>query len=80
MKTFVNNLKIGQKVWATIEEIISKEAFIVNFDGDLLRISNMVGKNFRAGQRVQLNVYALKPLHFQLVEPKRVRFGLDLDV
>lgn len=81
MKHLIPNLKMGQKVWATIEEILDANEMIVNFDGDLLRVGNQSQRNFRVGQRIQLNVESLNPLQFKLVETKRLNFqGLNIEV
>lgn len=67
MKRIVPHLKLEQKVWALVEEIISTD-LIVNFQGDLIRVGNQSGRRFRPGQRIQLKVTAISPLNFQLLE------------
>ncbi|MCB0393461.1 MAG: hypothetical protein KDD25_02815 [Bdellovibrionales bacterium] len=75
------NLKLGQKVWATVEESISESGLIVNFNGDLVRVENQSHRTFRPGQRIQLDVYSIGPTKFRLVETKRFNLGrLNFDV
>ena len=79
MKPTITTLKMGQKVWATVDEVLDLETLIVSFNGDLLRVANRSDRIFRVGQRIQLNVASLKPLKFRLVETRRLQFGLDLE-
>lgn len=80
MKPNIEALRIGQKVWATVEETLDSHQILVNFDGDLLRVGNKAERNFRPGQRIQLHVESLHPLQFRLVEARRLRFGLDIEI
>ncbi len=70
-KDQVLSLKTGQKVWATVEDVLVGEELIVNYHGDLLRVANQSQRRFRPGQRIQLNVTSTTPLQFQLLEPRR---------
>lgn len=79
MKPIIKALRVGQKVWATIEESVDKDVLIVNFSGDLLRVANQTHRNFRTGQRVQLNVVSVEPLSFKFVEARTLR-PLDVEV
>lgn len=82
MKRIVPHLKLEQKVWALVEEIISTD-LIVNFQGDLIRVGNQSGRRFRPGQRIQLKVIAISPLSFQLLESRQSRqtiLGLDISI
>lgn len=80
MKQTISSLSIGQKVWATVEELLEPNELIVNFDGDLLRVANRATRRFRPGQRIQLHVESTQPLNFKLVEPRRLTFGLDVEI
>ena len=68
MKFTIPKFQIGQRVAARVEDIVSTEAIIVNFAGDLLRVSNKTGRKFKLGEAIQLEVRQLKPLQFQLVD------------
>ena len=72
MKHVIPRLRIGQKVWATVEELLEKDQLLVNFEGDILRVTNFSQRRFRSGQRIQLHVEGLSPLQFRLVEPRRL--------
>ncbi len=79
MKPTVSSLKQGQKVWATIEEVLDANQLLVNFEGDLLRVNNQAMRRFRQGQRIQLNVVGITPLSFKLVETNRIQIKLDVE-
>jgi hypothetical protein len=68
MKQIIANLKLHDKVWATVEEILAQNDIIVNFQGDLIRVNNVSGRRFRPGQRIQLKVSSTHPLGFQLLD------------
>jgi hypothetical protein len=68
MKQVLPNLKLNDKVWATVEEILVQNDILVNFQGDLMRVNNVSGRRFRPGQRIQLKVSSVHPLSFQLLE------------
>ena len=80
MKPNIYLLRSGQKVWATVEEILDDQEILVNFDGDLLRVGNRSSRRFRAGQRIQLHVESVSPLQFRLVETKRLEFGINIEI
>jgi hypothetical protein len=80
VKPNVFALKLGQKVWATVEEVLDSNDILVNFDGDLLRIGNKAERAFRPGQRIQLHVSSIEPLQFRLVETKRLQLGIDVEI
>ena len=67
MKPSILSLKKGQRLWAIVEETIAGNELIINFSGDLLRVLNSSVRNFRAGERVQLEVETLSPLQLKLV-------------
>ncbi len=67
----LQSLKLGQKVWATVEEVLVQNEIIVNFQGELLRVSNQTFRSLRPGQRIQLAVTTVAPLGFQLMESRK---------
>lgn len=67
MKFTIPHLKKGDVVQATVVEGISDYAFIVNFQGDLIRVTNRTPKPFNKGQELQLKVITVAPLSFQVV-------------
>lgn len=66
MKFTLPQLKIGDCLPAQVEEILSPNEMIVNFNGDLIRVSNQSEKTFHAGQEIRLRVVQVKPLSFRL--------------
>ena len=74
MKKIVPLLKLNQKVWALVEEVLGQNTtethLIVNFQGDLIRVGNQSGRRFRPGQRIQLLVTSISPLGFKLLESR----------
>lgn len=77
MKPSVRSLKLGQTVWALVEEHIAGGEVVINMSGDLLRVQNNTGRRFRFGERVQLRVTQLFPLTLALAparaqEPTRL--------
>lgn len=80
MKPNIQALKARQKVWATVEEVLDESEILVNFDGDLLRVSNQSSRHFRTGQRIQLLVESIRPLQFRLVETKKMELGINIEI
>lgn len=78
MKFILHGLRQGQKLWATVEEVLKTGELIVNFGGDLVRVANQTQRNLRHGQRIQVMVTAIKPLQFRLVEFKSQLMSLDI--
>ena len=80
MKPQIYLLKAGQRVWAIVEETMAEGEVLINYNGDLVRVVNSTEKNFRSGERVQLEVEGLSPLRFKLVQlsPRRPN-GTRLD-
>lgn len=70
MKPVLRNLKLGQQVWAVVEEVIAQNEVVINFSGDLLRVKNQTNKNLRPGQRVQVQIEEIFPLKLKLVEQR----------
>lgn len=80
MKKVVPHLKVAQKVWALVEEIIGTD-LIVSFQGDLIRVGNQSGRRFRPGQRIQLQVAGIQPLSFKLLESRNTHSTISkLDI
>lgn len=79
LKPQISKLKLGQKIWAVSEEILPGGEILANFEGDLLRVRNLSDRILRPGQRIQLKVDSLQPLRFSLCEPRRLRFGIDVE-
>lgn len=79
MKFVLPQLKVDQKVWALVEEVVVDQNLIVSFQGDLIRVQNMSQRRFRPGQRLQLLVTSVEPLGFKLMKTKRT-FGLDISI
>jgi sulfur carrier protein ThiS len=74
------NIKLGQKVWAVVEDLVTPTSLIVNFNGDLVRVENHTDKALRTGSRIQLEVTNLNPLSFKLVESQRLSFKTKLNI
>lgn len=66
MKNFLNSRKIGDVVMAEVVEATGGTYFIVNFEGDLIRLANHSPLKFRPGQKVELIVTAVNPFSFRL--------------
>lgn len=66
MKFVLQELKLGDRVLARVEEVLSDGDIIICLGGDLLRVSNETRRNLKAGEQVSVVVKALRPLRFQL--------------
>ena len=71
---FLNSLKKGQILRAVVEDISSATGVLLNFHGDLLRISNFSGQQISKGQNVTLQVTSVDPLRFQVFDSRSPRF------
>lgn len=71
MKFTVPSFKVGQRVFARVEEVVSKTSLIVNFNGDLLRLENHTGRRIVEDEMIELEIRAVEPLRFQLVSTTR---------
>jgi len=83
MKPALLLFKKGQRVWALVEEAMADNELLVNFSGDLIRVSNSSSRILRVGERVQLEVETLSPLTLRLVPLLKRRdpvFHLDRTV
>jgi hypothetical protein len=79
VKFVLSRLKIGDLVSAQVVEHIAGQDLIVNFQGDLIRVSNKTPDHFVLGQNIKLKVIRLRPLGFQLLSNKN-RNGLSVSV
>jgi hypothetical protein len=66
MKFYIPEIKIGQIVEGTVEEVISSQYLIINFYGDLIRAKNSTQRHFQKGDSIRLEVTGLNPLEFQV--------------
>jgi len=73
MKTTIHRLRIGDKVWAQVLELLSNEEMIVNFNGDLIRVRNESQKPLYVGDKVLVQAVAIRPLQFQIVSEQKDR-------
>ncbi|MDG0816930.1 hypothetical protein [Bdellovibrio svalbardensis] len=73
-KAFLTSLKKGQILHAQVEDISSVTGILLNFQGDLLRISNLTGQMISKGQSIRLQVMSLEPLQFQVFNSHSTRF------
>ncbi len=78
MKSMVSDLRIGQKVWAVVEETLAGNELLINFNGDLVRVQNQSSKLFKSGSRVQMEVRSLAPLTFRVLDLGR-KYSLGID-
>jgi hypothetical protein len=76
MKSQIHKLRIGDLLWATIEEVITANEYIVSFQGDLVRVKNQTQKVFQSSEKMLVRVIAIDPLEFQMVsEPYKKNLG-----
>lgn len=73
-RAFLSSLKKGQILHAVVEDISSTTGVLLNFQGDLLRISNLTGQMISKGQSIRLQVRNLSPLEFQVFDTQNNRF------
>ena len=66
MKFTLPKLRLGQALQAEVVEMNRDGSFIVNFEGDLLRVVNHAKVNIVPQQIVYLVVTQLQPLKFQI--------------
>ncbi|MCM2282391.1 MAG: hypothetical protein NDI61_11165 [Bdellovibrionaceae bacterium] len=68
MKTYLPTLQLGDVVEGEIAEQLESGDVIINFRGDLLRVTNATAREFQTGERIALVVVATQPLRFRLNE------------
>ena len=74
MRPLTTNLKIGEEIKVTVEEVMTSGALIVNAEGYLFRVTNESDEKFKAGQLVTLTVRGLNPLLFSIQSRPRLQF------
>jgi len=79
VKKHLTQFKVGQMVQAEVLEKMSSKEFIVNFQGDLVRVANQTGQKIQKGQTVNLIVRSLQPLSFSLAAKHQIQ-GLHISV
>ncbi|HEX4926028.1 MAG TPA: hypothetical protein VFV50_18185, partial [Bdellovibrionales bacterium] len=67
MSASFENFKLGQLVWATVEETPGEDHILVNFDGSYLPVLNTSDTALVRGQKIQMVVESLAPLRFRLI-------------
>ncbi len=75
MKQIIGRLRRGERIEGRVEEIQAHGELLVNFQGDLLRVSNESHLNLKPGEVVQLEVTATAPLRFQVIFHGRSKLG-----
>ena len=73
MKHVIHKLRVGDKVWAQVVEILPDQMMIVSFYGDLVRVKNESPKSFRVGDKVLVRAAQLQPLQFQIITERQER-------
>jgi len=68
MKFTLSRLKVGDTVKAEIVESLSSKEFIINFNGDLIRVKNQGSRRLVPGALVELRVVTVSPFSFHLIE------------
>ena len=63
----IKSLKKGQKVEGKVNEVLPGGDVIVSFAGELLRLSNQTGVQFKNNESITLEVRQVSPIQFQIV-------------
>jgi hypothetical protein len=58
-------LKRGQRIKASVEEVMANNDIIVSFQGNLIRVGNATQRLVRAGEVLDLQVVGTDPLEFR---------------
>ena len=82
MKFTIPNLKLGETIKGIVDDVLPGNELLINFNGDLIRVSNETRKPVKRGQLIELIVTAVSPLQFRLAShPKKAgRPKIDLSV
>jgi hypothetical protein len=80
LKPRLKLLRRGERIWAIVEEVQSLNQVVINFSGDLIRVSNESDRIFRVGQRVLLQVENVHPLQFKIITKTSLELSRSLDV
>lgn len=70
----MHSLEKGRILTAVVEDISSTTGILLNFNGDLLRISNLTGQQIEKGQTLKLQVKSTAPLEFQIFDVRSPKF------
>lgn len=68
------SLAIGDRVIAEVEELIANYELIVSYQGQLLRVKNSSGVEFKKGDKLDLIVYRIDPIELRL-HSKEINYG-----
>ncbi len=71
MSASTDNFRLGQLLWATVEEANDEENVVVNFDGSFVPMVNTSDSALIRGQKIQMVVESLDPLRFRLINKTR---------
>ncbi|MEQ1876775.1 MAG: hypothetical protein ABL958_09015 [Bdellovibrionia bacterium] len=71
MSATTEKFRLGQLVWATVEETPGDDQVVVNFDGSFVPVLNSSDANLMRGQKIQMVVESLSPLRFRLINKTR---------
>lgn len=64
-----HSFKLGEVVRAKLIERVSAQVWIVDFAGQLLRVTNNTPTHLSEGQMISLEVTAVRPLQFAVTSP-----------
>lgn len=67
MKFVLRDLRVGMKFHGIVEEILSGNEVLMNFQGDLVRATNESSRTLAVGETIQVVVRTVSPLGFQLL-------------
>lgn len=73
-RSFLNSLEKDQILIANVEEVTSSSEALVNFQGELLLISNNTGQKLKQGDKITLQVLSVDPLRFHIFNPQSTKF------
>ena len=62
--------KVGENVQGKVIELLLGDELLISLSGTLIRVANKTKRRFATGDPVTLNVRAINPLRFQLVEER----------
>lgn len=62
----MRNLKFGEHILATVEEVLPESALIVSVEGELFRVVNETGLKVKNGDQLKLTVTQVNPTLFKL--------------
>lgn len=65
----MSEFRLGDRIWAHIEECHPNGDILVEIDGQLIRVHNETQHRMRSGERLQLEVTTIDPLGFRWIPP-----------